>query len=230
LRQVFIVPDGMGEGKDWRRALDASGPPEIIRQTHRSDNLAAKKKSPPGFGCVLLTPTFDVLLRETKMTAQGRLFGVVVCDGEERLLVLSIRRGPRGDVYVNFPRDGDPQWRPHSSYHESGQHHQKGSGFKALIRHRQKPNRDFCGIENIVRKGIAVDEPRAIGKVVRATDFDEAIEIPLRDLKSEKYRTYLSVDLVDGEVSLAIGDWGKVIRQGVFKDEIPWIIVTIVEE
>ena len=68
------------------------------------------------------------------MTA-GRL---AVRDDPGLFRFLSIRRGPRGDVYVNYPRN-NPDWKPHTSHDASGQHHQKSSIHKGLQDRRQRP-------------------------------------------------------------------------------------------
>jgi hypothetical protein len=41
-------------------------------------------------------------------------------------------------VYVNYPRD-DPDWKPHTNYHASGQNHQKSSIHKDHQGRRQRP-------------------------------------------------------------------------------------------
>lgn len=158
---------------------------------------------------------------------QKHMFAVAVRDGADVFLVLSICGGPQGDVYVNFPRDHDPDWKPHSSYHASGQHHQKSFGHKALVYHRQKLNAEFRGTANVVTTGIAANEPRAINKPCDPAEFREVFEIPLCELRPEKYRTNVSVDVTEPNGQPIITPGAKVIRQAVFKDAIPWILVTL---
>ena len=158
---------------------------------------------------------------------QDSKYAVAVRDGEDLLLFLSICRGPQGDVYVNFPRDDEPAWKPHSSYHASGQHHQKSFGHKALVRDRQKPDVNFRGTENVVTTGIASDEPRAINILCQSASFVDVFEIPLSDLRPEKYRTFVSVDISEPDREPIITPGAKVIRQAVFQDRVPWIIVTL---
>jgi hypothetical protein len=43
-------------------------------------------------------------------------------------LEASIVRKSASDVYLNFHRDHDPTWKPHASYHASGQFHHKSYG------------------------------------------------------------------------------------------------------
>ena len=158
---------------------------------------------------------------------QKRMFAVAVRDVADLFLFLSISRGPKDDVYVNFPRDNRPSWKPHSSYHASGQHHQKSFGQKFLVHHRQQPNKNFRGTENVVSTGIASDEPRAIGMPYQPTAFHEVFEIPISDLRPEHYRTFISVDIAGANGQPIITPGAKVIRQAIFQDAVPWILVTL---
>lgn len=156
-----------------------------------------------------------------------KLYAISVRDGDDLFLVLTIRRSPQGDVYVNFPRDQIRNWKPHSSYHASGQCHQKSFNHKALVRRRQKPRADFRGAENVVTIGIACDEPRAIGAPCRKADFHEVLEIPVSILRPERYRTMISVDITEADGAPVITPGAQVIRQGIFRDAVPWIQVTL---
>lgn len=160
---------------------------------------------------------------------QKRMYAVAVRDGEEPFLFLSICRGPQGDVYVNFPRDQEPDMKPHSSYQASGQHHQKSFGHKAMVRQRQKPDANFRGTVNVVTIGIASDETRAIQTPCQKAAFKEVFEIPISNLRSEKYRTMISVDTTEAGGSPIITPGAKVILQDVYKDTVPWIQVTLFE-
>jgi len=158
---------------------------------------------------------------------QKRIYAVAVRDNKQLFLFLSICRTPQGDVYVNFPRNHKPNFNPHSSYHTSGQHHQKSFGHKAMVRYRQKPDANFRSTENVITTGIASDEPRAINMPCQTTDFHEVFEIPVSELRPEKYRTMISVDITEAGGKPIITPGGRVVRQAIFKDEIPWILVTV---
>lgn len=167
-----------------------------------------------------------VMARQT-IQNQKRVFGVAVRDGADLMLVLSICRGPEGDVYVNFPREHDPNWKPHSSYHASGQHHQKSFGHKYFVSHRQRPNKHFAGTVNVVTTGIAVGEPRAINERCNAADYLAVFEIQVDELRPEKYRTYLSVDVTEPDGQPIVPQGAMIVRQIVFQDAVPWIMVTL---
>lgn len=152
---------------------------------------------------------------------QGRLYAVAVRDAGDLLLVFSICRDPHGDVYVNFPRDHDPAWKPHSSYHASGQHHQKSYGRKIHVDHRQPPGANFSGTHNVVTVPIASNEPRAINVLCDVADFQELFEIAVGDVRPEKYRTCISVDLTDTISQPILVPGATIIRQSVYKDAFP---------
>lgn len=156
-----------------------------------------------------------------------RCFAVAVRDGSDLFLFLSVCRTPSGDVYVNFPRDCKPDWKPHSSYHASGQHHQKSFGHKAIVRKGPKPDSTFSGAQNVVTTGIAADEPRAIHSPCPAGDFEGVFEIPISDLSRDKYRTMISVDITEPDGQPITTPGSTVVRQAVFRDAVPWILVTL---
>jgi hypothetical protein len=158
---------------------------------------------------------------------QKPTYAVAVRDSADLFLLLTVVRNTQGDVYVNFPRDNDPNWKPHTSYHASGQHHHKSFGHKALVRHRQRPDANFAGTENVVTIGIASDEPRAINTPCRIADFETVLEIPVSDLRPEMYRTMLSVDITDTNGSPIITPGATIIRQQVVRDAVPWLVVTL---
>ena len=154
---------------------------------------------------------------------------VAVRDGGDLFLVISIRRRASGDVYVNFPRDHDPTWKPHTSVHASGQRHQKSFNHKFDVKHRQKPDASFGGTENVVTIGVASDEPRKINKPCQASDFQDVIEIPLLDVRAERYLTYISVDMAEPDQQPPLFPGARILRQEVFMDSVPWVFVTVYE-
>jgi len=142
-------------------------------------------------------------------------------------LLLSVRRGSAGDIYVNIPRD--PAWSPHSSYHASGQHHHKSFGYKMDVRHRQKPDANFSGAELIVDCPVAQSEPRAINALCSSSDFDEVLEIPLDEIGENKYLTHVRIDLVAQNAALTLDSGSRIIRQHTIVEGLPHIAVTLYE-
>lgn len=160
-------------------------------------------------------------------THADRMYAVAVRDSGDLYLILRIRRSPSGDVYHLVPRDRK-DWNPHTSYHSSGQFHAKGYGRKALVLQRQQPDSKFSGNENVTTIGIAADEHRANG-ILCPEEFDEVFEIPLGELRPERYRTHLSVDLTEPGGQAIITPGATILRQKAFQDAEPWIMVTLFE-
>ncbi len=92
-------------------------------------------------------------------------------------------------------------WKPHTSYHASGQHHQKSFGKAFDVRKKEKPNPAFKGTVNLVAFGVATGEHTAVNVRCDPKDFNAVFEGPLAMVGSEKYRTWVYVDLVEPGVS-----------------------------
>lgn len=159
------------------------------------------------------------------------MYAVAVRDAPCLYLLLRIHRSKAGDVYALFPRDHwRPGWNPHASYHVSGRHHQKSYDYAAMARDRQPTTTDFKGNENLVTFGVASDEPKAIGIACDPTKFDAVVEIPEAELRPERYRTSISIDLVEPGAAAIIPSTARVVRQTIFDDTLPWIMVTLYEQ
>jgi hypothetical protein len=154
-----------------------------------------------------------------------RMYAVAVRDGG-LWLVLRIHRNPKGEVFVMPPRD-DSGWNPHASYHRDGRHHQKSFDYSAVLRYRPKPDEHFRGSENVMTTGIAASEPRAITRPCLAEDFDGVFEIPIGAVGTDRYSTYVAVNLTEANGKPIITPGAKVIQESVFPDALPWIVVTL---
>lgn len=159
--------------------------------------------------------------------SQKRMYAVAVRDGDDLLLCFRICRSPKGDVYVEFPRDHDRGWKPHSSYHASGRHHQKSYGHKNYVVQRERPDANFSGTQCVVQMPIASDEPRKIKVLCNVADFQELFEIAVGEIRPDKYRTGISVDLTDTISQPILIPGAAIIQQSVYKDVLPWIVVTL---
>lgn len=156
-----------------------------------------------------------------------RRIAVAVRDGGELFLIAFVVRAAASDVYVNWPRDYVRGWKPHTSYHASGQHHHKSFGKAADVQKRQKPDAAFKGTQQIVSFGVATGEHAALNIRFDPSDFDEVFEIPIGEIGSTKYTTYLAMDLVEPSISpqLQLPD-AKVLKQETYTDAEPWIVIT----
>jgi hypothetical protein len=151
---------------------------------------------------------------------------IAVRDTDLFLIATVVRKGST-DVYVNWPRDHVVGWKPHSSYHASGQHHQKSFGYKAAVQQKQKPDAAFVGNANVVRFGLASGEHKVLNLTCDPNDFGGVFEISVGELRPERYRTYVDVDLIEPGVDPATLPVGKVLRQEIYKDGEPWIVVSL---
>ncbi len=82
------------------------------------------------------------------------MFAVAVRDAGRLFLLVRVKRSPEGDVYVFDahiePKDwlgptGWKDWNPNTSYHASGELHQKWFDKEFIIRYRPKPDSTFRG-------------------------------------------------------------------------------------
>ena len=143
-------------------------------------------------------------------------------------LEASVVRKAGSDVYLNFHRDHDPNWKPHASYHASGQFHHKSYGQKLLTPMLgQRPDASFKGTKNLASFGLATGEHLLLNQRCDASKFDEVFEIPAALLWPEKYSTYVYTDLVEPGLSPILYPGATILKQATFKDGEPWIVVTL---
>lgn len=168
----------------------------------------------------------------TRIKMAEGMFAVAVRDGEELFLWLRIRRAASGDIYYMIPtgRTG-PEWQkwdPHGSLHKDGRSHHKSFDRKMRAKAGQKPDTDFKGVENMVTRPVASDEPRAFGVICDPSDFSEVMEIPAEMLSPKKYETAVSVDVTEpgGKPIITLPD-RQVLLQRVFNDAIPHVLVSV---
>ena len=157
---------------------------------------------------------------------QSRIYAVAVRDGNDLFLSCRIRRTVTGDVYVMIPRLA-PDWNPHFSYHASGHYHVKNYSQPFHVSHWQRPDANLPSTRNMSIMGIAASEPRLTNAPCRVEDYAQVFEISISELRPEMYRTFLSIDLTatDGQPIMYPG--AKVLRQAMFDDYEPWIMVTL---
>ncbi len=143
-------------------------------------------------------------------------------------LEASVVRKAASDVYLNFHRDHDPNWKPHGSYHASGQFHHKSYGRQLgspVL--DQKPTSSFKGTKNLASFGLATGEWLFFHQPCDPSNFDEVFEIPAALLRPEKYSTYVYTDLVEPGVPPTLYPGASILKQSAYKDAEPWIVVTL---
>lgn len=144
-------------------------------------------------------------------------------------LVATVVRSTATDVYVNWPRDHVVEWKPHTSYHASGQHHQKSFGKVLDVRKEQKPDVTFKGTRTVVSFGVATGVHRAVNVRCDPKEFSAVFEIPLALVRPEKYSTWVYVNLVEPGVDPVLFPGAIVRKQERYKDGEPWIVLTFLE-
>jgi len=143
-------------------------------------------------------------------------------------LLATVVRSNAGDIYVNWPRDHLPSWQPHTSYHASGQHHQKSFGKALGIRKAAKPDASFEGTKQVVSFGVAAGDQRG-SEQPDPRQFTSVFEIPASLLKPEKYSTWVYVDLVEPNISPVLFPGAAVLKQQTYTDAMPWLVLTFLE-
>jgi hypothetical protein len=141
-----------------------------------------------------------------------------------RLLVAAtVVRAQAGDVYVNWPRPGHPGWNPHTSYHASGQHHQKSFGRAAMKRTLQRPDGNFFGEANVITFGIELLEAATVNVACVPGDYSAVFELASADLHPKKC---VSIDLAapGGKPIMPAGS--TILKASTYSDAIPWLLIT----
>ena len=154
--------------------------------------------------------------------------GIAVKDGDLYLIATAVRAAAT-DVYVNWPRDHVAGWKPHTSFHASGQHHQKSFGKALGVRNEQKPDVTFRGTRTVVSFGVATGEHTAVNVRCDPKDFSAVFEIPLALVRPEKYSTWVYVDLVEPGMDPLLFPGATIRKQETYKDAEPWIVLTFLE-
>jgi hypothetical protein len=156
----------------------------------------------------------------------NRRYAVAVRDGQPSL-VLGIRRTPQGDSYVEWPGRTPRKWDPHTSYHASGEHHHQAFGKNVVVDHRQPPDANFSGTQQIVSTPISADEPAKINVVCDTSRYSETLEISVTTLSNKKYKTHIAIDATTPNSAAIIPDASAILQQVTLCDAIPWILVTL---
>ena len=161
------------------------------------------------------------------------VFGVAFRNGHELFLYFLLKRGNRGEVYYALPAATDQKsdWIYHGSHHASGETHHVSDNYQFFMRDqdrkRQKPDPGFRGVEHIITRPVASDEPRAVGRICDVSRFSAILEVPVEVLSPKKYETYIAADLTDPDSRPTFGEKSRILAQRAFNDSVPWIWVTV---
>jgi hypothetical protein len=75
--------------------------------------------------------------------------------------------------------------------------------------------------------GMVAGESRLTNMPCKVEDYAAVFEIAVSDLRPELGRTVLSVDLAEPSGQPIIDPGARVLRQAIFQDAVPWIMVTL---
>ena len=162
-------------------------------------------------------------------------FGIVIRHiNGKRCLFGRIRRSDTGNIYVIWEmsqscqrKNNKPKWNPHASYHASGQLHSKSYNRIGIKKQRQSPTPAFTGSEPIE----ATNADRGLNPVlpIDIGGFDDYFEIDVTAIASLP-NAVITVDIVaPGAVPIRLTGLDTVVTEKVFKDTIPWIVVSLVD-
>ena len=167
------------------------------------------------------------------MSYDEKIYGIVIVrPGDDRRLFGRVRRGPNGDVYAIWTEDESPDnlsrgSNPHASYHRSGQLHSKSYDKRSIVKNLQPPNRQFTGNQPIE----ATNANRATSATLPPVPkhLDGHFELSLDAVIGHINRS-ITVDIVEpGIEPVRLTGRDSVIAEKVFKDDTPWIVVSLVE-
>ena len=151
-------------------------------------------------------------------------YAVAVRDHGSLWLTLWVRRSPRGDVFIFQPRP-DRSWNAYTSYHLDGTFHLKSHDHKMLPpQKRQALTTQFKGAEHL---GVSFGHGfLSIGAVCDPTVFSSVIEESSGLLGPKQGG--VSVDLIEPGCEPIDLSPRQVVRQDVFRDVVPWIVIRLV--
>jgi hypothetical protein len=165
-----------------------------------------------------------------RKSVTGKIYAVAVRDACDLFLLARIRRSAKGDIYIVYARSEPKDFDPHTSYHASGHLHDKWFGFKFMVREGPRPDASFRGTLNLRRLSVDPKVPRANNIKCDPARFSEVFEIPVNEVRVGRSPTSISLDLTEPGVQPSFPLGAHVLRQAVFQDVEPWILVTVFED
>jgi hypothetical protein len=175
------------------------------------DKAVAKRAATPPMG--------EIFKPKEGGLKQGEfVYAVAVRDGEQLLQTMTVRRDPKGDVYVIYPRHED---NPHASYHHDGWFHHKTANHAMMREKRQPLDAAFKDFEHMGMFG--GHGPKVIGAICNPDNFTDVTEVAPGIIEHDGF---VAVDLIEpGCQPLDLKN--PVMETRVFKDSTPWIVVRV---
>jgi hypothetical protein len=149
-------------------------------------------------------------------------YAVAVREGSDLWLTLWVRKSKRGEIFVMIPR-GDSGWDPHTSYHLDGTMHSKSFDKTFHPQKRQPLTGAFRGAEQF--PGFGGFGPKSVGAICDPAAFTGIVEVAAGVLGP--LDGTVVVDLVEPNCEPTPLSSAPLVRQEVFQESIPWIVVRV---
>jgi ribosomal protein L30 len=213
--KTFITEDDLNTFEGWlvyqRRDATLLTPEELEMWRRMYDEVRASSSAVPKVG--------KMKLSEPVPPGEYR-YAVAFRDGANLWITVWVRRSPKGEFFVMMPR-GNRDWDVHASYHLDGTKHIKSEGRKSAVRMGQRLDGVFRGNEHLI--AFAGHGPKKVGAVCDPKAFSGVMEVPPGLLGPADGQVV--IDFVEPNCEPL--SWPNVVRQKVFKDAVPWVVIRI---
>lgn len=212
----FISEDDLLTFEGWLRsqAVDISTTPteELALWRRYYDETRKQALATPKVGLISHRP----------IRGEDR-YAIAVKEDSDLWLALWMKRSPKGEFFVMIPV-ADRRWDPHTSYHLDGTIHNKSFRQKSVFQRQEQPLTDaFKGTVHLgIYGGYA---PKSTGAVCEPSNFSGVVEIESGILGPRDGS--IALDLVEPGCEPISHYFTRVFKHQVFKDTLPWIVVTV---
>jgi hypothetical protein len=156
---------------------------------------------------------------KAKLKPKEFRYAVAVRDGAGLWLAMTVRRDPKGDVYVLYPRQ---EGNPHASYHPDGTFHYKADDSTMMSKQCQPLTEKFKGSEHM---GMFAGHFEDVGADCNPANFSDVLEVPSGILGP--HDGFVAVDLVEPGCE-AKGELGqKVLLTRTYNHSFPSIVIRV---
>jgi hypothetical protein len=213
----FIGEDDIETFEGWLRyqAVDLTTATADEREFWRTAFDKARERA---------SATPKVGLMKLRIVPGEYRYAVAVREGADLRLTLWVRRSPKGEFFVMVPR-GDHGWNPHASYHLDGTFHSKTFNDKKMgpPQKRQPLTSTFPGTEPLGAYG--GHAPKSVGAICDPAAFSGVVEVPPGVVGPR--HGMVVVDLIEPGCEPMSWPFVHVVRQEIFRDFLPWIVIRI---
>jgi hypothetical protein len=150
-------------------------------------------------------------------------YAVAIDDGGDLRLTLVVRRSPKPEYFILFPRDGE--WNPHASYHLDGTYHNKSSDL-VLMREAKKRQRldQFKGTEHL---GLFLGHGTA-APICNPANFTSVLKVPPGILGPRQGGVLVDLVAPGSCPNPLHRDGRQIVLEKTYDDGEPWIAIAIV--